>query len=89
MNRIYVVGLGPGDEKMMTGQALDALDDADDGIEHEVMSAKDNQKQQQDTVDDAHPEGRPVWSNAVGDKSDNDSADSRADTKCGYEPCAL
>ena len=29
MNRIYVVGLGPGDEKMMTGQALDALDDAD------------------------------------------------------------
>ena len=29
MNRIYVVGLGPGDEKMMTGQALEALDDAD------------------------------------------------------------
>ena len=29
MNRIYVVGLGPGDEKMMTGQALDVLDDAD------------------------------------------------------------
>lgn len=29
MNRIYVVGLGPGDEKMMTGQALEALDDAE------------------------------------------------------------
>jgi len=29
MNRIYVVGLGPGDEKMMTGQALDVLDDAE------------------------------------------------------------
>lgn len=29
MNRIYVVGLGPGDEKMMTGQALEVLDDAD------------------------------------------------------------
>lgn len=29
MNKIYVVGMGPGEESMMTGQALAALEDSD------------------------------------------------------------
>lgn len=29
MGRIYVVGLGPGDKSMMTGQAMDALENSD------------------------------------------------------------
>ena len=29
MNEIYVVGLGPGKEEMMTGEAIRALDNAD------------------------------------------------------------
>ena len=28
-NRIYIVGMGPGKEEMMTGEALKALEEAD------------------------------------------------------------
>ena len=36
MNEIYVVGLGPGKEEMMTGEAIRALDDADTIIGYTV-----------------------------------------------------